>query len=238
MTLAGRIIAITGASSGIGEGIARELSAAGARLVLTARKIEALETLASELGEAAFVAADVTDGDLADRLDAAATDQWAASVDGLVNNAGVMHAGDVDTLTDAQIDATIDTDLRAAIRLAYAFARRFKARGSGDIVNLSSISGLKTFPTLAVYDAAKHAIEAFSDSLRMELGQSGVRVSVIAPGPVATGLFASWTDADRAMIPDDKLAPADIARTVRFMLEQPREMTVARVFVTSSRSPI
>ena len=233
-----RILAITGASSGIGEGIAREFSAAGWRVVLTARSADKLQSLADEIGDAAVVAAEVTDADLPDRLADAARQRWGAEIDALVNNAGVMHAGDVDTLTDAQIDQTIDVDLRAAARLAYAFARRFKARQSGHIVNLSSISGLKTFPTLAIYDGVKHAIEALSDSLRMELAPAGVRVSTVAPGPVATGLFNHWSEADRSMLPDDKLAPADIARAIRFILEQPPGVNVARMLVVPAGAAI
>ena len=229
--LKGQTAVITGASSGIGAAIARKLSEAGMSLVLTARREDMLNDLAAGLpGESAVLAADIAAQDTPERLLKLAQERF-GRVDAVINNAGILRVGsfnkvDVESLLDM---SRVNFD--AVVRSSYVFGRAFKAQGSGAIVNVSSIGAYMLSTHMAVYIALKHALEAFTQSLRIELSPTGVKVGTVAPGTTRTEIFEnanSKTPIDR--IP---LESEDVAEAVRFMLDQPARSNVARLAIFS-----
>ena len=224
--IAGKVAVITGASSGIGAAIARELSEAGAYLVLTARRQDRLEALAADLpGKTAVLSADITTPETPEKL--------LAFADILVNNAGILRVGPLDTFDLAHLSPMIATNYEAPVRTSYVFARAMKAAGSGSIVNISSIGAHLTAAGVGIYGGLKKALEMTSEALRIELAGSGVRVGLIAPGTTATEIFADMKSHgepgwDEYITP---LQPEDIARAVRYLLEQPERANIARMHV-------
>ncbi len=236
--LAGRSAIVTGASSGIGSAVARELSAAGMRLLLTARRRDRLEQLAAELGESRVLAADVTDPALPDALLGAAVDAF-GGCDVLVNNAGILEIGAVDSIDLDRMCRMVRVNVEAAFRLAYSAVRHFRQAGSGHLVNVSSVLGTKTRPTAGAYAGTKFAVEALSEALRLELAGSGVRVSVVAPGMVMTELHDHLPTHPAEQLGIRKpLQPEDVARSVRYVLEQPEHVHVGRLLVLPFESPV
>lgn len=232
MDLKNKVAIITGASSGIGEATAYELDAAGMSLVITARNKEKLQQLSSKLTNATFVVSEVTDPDLPKNLLEAAINSFGRA-DVLINNAGVMVVGTVETIDIEEICQMVRINVEAAFRLAYFFAKHFKQQSNGFIVNLSSISGTTNYPTMAAYCGTKHAIESFTDCLRLELAGSGVGVGCIEPGKVATNLYQTWTDDQKQMVAiEQPLVAFDIARGIRFILEQPSNVNIGRLLIT------
>lgn len=231
MEITGKVAAITGASGGIGEAIARDLSAAGCRLVLTARSEDKLNALADELGDAAYLAGEVTDETLPQRLLDLAVERFGGA-DILVNNAGVMSVGSVEDTDIDQVCAMARINFEALVRFAYTFLKPMKARGSGYVINTSSVAGTTIPPNGGVYAGSKHAVEAFTEALWNELTGSGVGVGVIEPGTVATGLYQNWDQASRDWVHSaGALAAEDIAGCVRVMLTQPDHVRVVRMLV-------
>jgi NADP-dependent 3-hydroxy acid dehydrogenase YdfG len=232
----GKVAVITGASAGIGAAIARDLSASGARLVLTARRADRLQALAAELGgEVAVLAADITDPTVPQALLELARSRF-GSADILVNNAGILRAGTLDDFDLDGLARLIATNFEAAVRASYIFARAMKAAGAGAIVNISSIGAHLTAPGSGVYGGLKRALEIFTDSLRIELAASGVRVGLVAPGTTSTEIFDEMKSRgqpgwDEFVTP---LLPEDIARAVHYLLDQPGRANVARVHIFSS----
>ncbi|MBW4522254.1 MAG: SDR family oxidoreductase [Scytolyngbya sp. HA4215-MV1] len=240
MDLQNKVAIITGASSGIGAAIAADLDQAGMKLVLTARSQQKLADLAAQLGNAVVVPGEITDPDLPQQLLDTAINKF-GQLDVVINNAGIMH---MMAIEDADVDALctmIRVNFEAIVRMSYTVLPHFKQQGSGFIVNMSSVSGLKTGVMTGVYDGTKHAVEAFTDSIRMELAGSGVSVATIEPGAVATDLYKSWRE--RGQKGYDELVPnplqsKDVARCVRFILEQPAGVMVPRLFVVPATSPV
>ncbi len=236
MSLGGKVAVITGASSGIGEAIARELAAAGLRLVLTARREDRLEALSGSLAvDCATLVADAADPATPQRLLELARDRF-GRVDVLVNNAGTLTIGPLETIDLDELSHMTRVNFDAVVRASYLFARAFKVQGSGAIINVSSIGAYLTLPTAGVYQGLKHAVEVFSQALRVELAGSGVRVGTIAPGTTRTEIFDPIkARGERAW---DEMTPpidaADVAAAVRFMLEQPARVNIARLLVVSS----
>jgi short-subunit dehydrogenase len=181
LKLQGCHVAITGASSGIGEALARELSRAGARLTLVARRRERLEALASELGGANVVA-----HDLGDPATACAWVAGAGPIDVLVNSAGIEASGALWEADPDQGARVLATNLETPLRLARAVLPGMIARGRGMIVNLSSIVAIMTPPLGAWYVASKAGLAAAMDSLRGELHGTGVGVVTVLPGFIET----------------------------------------------------
>ena len=219
---------ITGATSGIGAGVARELGGAGMRLVVTGRRRDRLDALAAELpaGRVAVVAGDIRDAALPDQLVKTALDRF-GRLDLVFNNAGLMRVGTIDEMDLAGASLMIQTNVEATMRVSYTVLRQFKRQGSGLLINLSSILGTKVRPTAGVYAATKHAIEALSQALRMEVAGTGVKVSVLEPGFVETELQAHFPVSPRKLFNiTAPLQPADIARCVRFLLEQPPHVCI------------
>ena len=236
MALQDRTVVITGASSGIGEAIARELSGGGARLVLTARRGDVLEGLARDLpGDCAVLAADVADPRTPERLLDLAMSRF-GRVDALVNNAGALAMGGVDEVDVEAVVQMIRINFEAVVRLSYAFARPFKAQKSGHIINISSGAAFSEPRGMGGYAGTKAAVETFTGSMRVELGVHGVKVGAIAPGETATPMLAIL-HGERGPTKTPPAQPVDIAMAVRFMLEQPERANIAGLQLYAAAAP-
>jgi short-subunit dehydrogenase len=184
--LAGRTILLTGATGGLGHALAAAFAARGSRLVLTGRRPEVLEALASSLPDAAVVAADLTDPGAVHALA-----QAHPEVDVVVANAAMPGSGALETFSEAQIDRVLEVNLRAPIHLARLYVPRMKERGSGHLVFMSSLSGRAPVAGGALYAATKFGLRGFGASLRADLRGTGVGVSIVSPGFVhEAGMFA------------------------------------------------
>lgn len=235
-TLSGRNAIVTGASAGIGEATARRLAAAGANVLLVARRADRLEQVAREIGpQAATLALDLGQADAAQALLDAALARL-GKVDILVNNAGILRTSHVDAFDLAELEPMIAINYTAVVRTSVLFARHMKSHGGGQIVNLSSIGASLTAAGTGVYGGLKAALERFTDVLRIELAGSGVRVGLVAPGTTTTEIFADmksrgepgWDEFIPPMVPDD------IARAIQFLCEQTGNANVARLHVYAS----
>jgi len=232
----GKVVLITGASSGIGAGIARELASAGAKVALGARRIERLEALAGELTEAGGTVLahplDVTDRDSVAAFANAARDAW-GRVDVIVNNAGVMPLSLMASMKVEEWDRMIDVNIKGVLYGIAAVLPEMVERRSGHIINIASIGALAVSPTAAVYCATKYAVRAISDGLRQE--HETLRVTCIHPGVVESELADTITDpvAIEAMKTYRAIAlkPDAIARAVRFAIEQPDDVDVNEIVI-------
>jgi NADP-dependent 3-hydroxy acid dehydrogenase YdfG len=233
-----QVAVITGASSGIGAAVAAELRAAGMRLVLTARREDRLRSLADELGEARYVAGDITDPELPGRLLDAAMREF-GQCDVVFNGAGVMHAARVEDADVELLCRMVRVNFEAATRVAYTALRHFKRQNRGHLINVSSILGTKVRDTVGVYAATKHAIEALSEALRVELAKTGVKVSVLEPGLVTTELQDHFAIHPRELLGiQHPLTAADVARATRFLLEQPDHVRIPVLMMLPGEQPI
>jgi NADP-dependent 3-hydroxy acid dehydrogenase YdfG len=240
MQLSGAVGIITGASSGIGWATAKTLSEAGAKLVLSARRGDLLEKLVNEVtGQAVAVEGDIVDAALPQKLINTAQDGF-GQLDFVFNNAGIMNIGAVEDVDDDAMATMIRVNYEAAVRMSYAALRLFKRQGHGDLVTTSSILGMKVRPTVGVYAGTKYAVEAMTESLRMELAGTGVRVMVIEPGYTATKLQSHWTSEQKEMLKaiTKPVQPEDIAGAVKFMLEQPDHVIIPRLLMVPAEQLI
>jgi len=240
MELSGAVGIITGASSGIGRATAKVLSEAGAKLVVTGRRKEVLDQLVNEVaGDAVAVAGDITDPDLPRTLIDTAVDRF-GRLDFVFSNAGIMNIGSVDEVDDEAMTSMVRTNVEAVVRLGYAALKVFKAQGHGDLITTSSILGMKVRPTVGVYAGTKYAVEAMTESWRMELAGTGVRAMVIEPGYTLTELQSHWKPEQKKMIKSitQPVQPADIARAVKFMLEQPPYVIIPRLLMVPAEQTI
>ncbi|WP_103174142.1 SDR family oxidoreductase [Paracoccus sp. SY] len=233
-----KVILITGASSGIGESIARELAARGAKIMIGARRTDRLAALAAELGDhTRFRSLDVTDAQDVAAFAAAARAEW-GRVDAIVNNAGVMPLSPMAALKVAEWDRMVDVNIKGVLYGIAAVLPEMVARKSGHIVNIGSIGALAASPTAAVYCATKFAVRAISDGLRQE--HRDLRVTCIHPGVVESELADSITDPTAAegmkTYRAIALQPDAIARAVRFALEQPEDVDVNEIVVRPTRT--
>ncbi len=237
----GKVVLITGASSGIGEAAARLIAAKGAQVVLGARRIERLQALAADIeaqgGSARFRALDVTDA-----LDMQAFADFAkhefGKIDVIINNAGVMPLSPLAALKIAEWDQMLDVNVRGVLHGIAAVLPSMQAQGHGQVINISSIGGLAVSPTAAVYCATKFAVRAISDGLRQETDK--IRVTVICPGVVESELADSISDqtARDAMKAFRKVAlePDAIARALVYAIEQPDGVDVSEIVVRPTGS--
>lgn len=231
------VVAITGASSGIGRAIARELAPLGAKLVLNALADAELDSVHSEFGaQAAIVPGDIAEPSTSENLLRSSLDRF-GRIDVLVNNAGIFRHGAVGNVDLDELERMIGVNFAAMMRNSYLFARAMLAQGQGHIVNISSISATMTTPGCGVYGGTKRAVEAFSDALRIELAGTGVRVGFVAPGTTDTELFDRAPGQGRAASASAavrKLNPADLAEAVRFMIERPEHANLAHLRLYSA----
>jgi NADP-dependent 3-hydroxy acid dehydrogenase YdfG len=231
------VAVITGASSGIGMATARELHHMGMKLVLTARSENKLEELKKEL-DAVILPGDITDETMAEKLLDLAVSTF-GHCDVLINNAGIMISGDIDGINLDDVTRMVRVNVEAPYRLGYVFLRHFLTRKSGHLVNISSVLGTKIRPKAGAYAGTKHAIEALSESLRMELAGSGVQVSCIEPGLVMTGLHDHWDVHPKETLGiTEPLQPEDIARCIRFILSQPAHVRIPKMLLLPGENAI
>ena len=239
-TVAGKVVVITGASSGIGEATALELAAHGARLMLGARRSDRLEDLCSRIGSgqgiAAWQACDVTKRQQVEDLVQAAVDSY-GRVDVIINNAGLMPVSPLRNLHVEEWDRMVDVNIKGTLYGIAATLNRFLEQGSGHIINLSSISGHWVWPNYAVYSATKWAVRAISEGLRQEMDER-VRVTVISPGIVKTELTEHITDpeviAGLGSRFDYSLEGIDIANAIVWAMEQPPHVDVNEILVRAT----
>lgn len=222
-SISGKVVAITGASSGIGAASARALTAAGARVVLGARRADRLQRLAGELGGGVeTVQCDVRDPKGGERLVSAAIDRF-GRLDALVANAGAGMYGGILDGTDEELAAMMETNYPGTVWSVRAAVRRWIAdQIAGDIVIISSVAGLRGDANEAVYAGTKFAQLGFAGALDRELRAKGIRVSSILPASVDTefALGKGRTEGDAAA--SGWLRAEDVAACVRTVLEQPR----------------
>jgi 3-oxoacyl-[acyl-carrier protein] reductase len=231
--LSGTVVAITGASSGIGAGTARALVAEGAFVVLGARRIDRLEEMAAELGPGvAPVAMDVTKPADAARLIDEAYSRF-GRLDALVANAGIGAYGGIMDLTDDQLAVMMDTNVAGTVWPIRAAVPGFLEAGQGDIVIVASVAGLRGAGDEAVYAATKFAQVGLAGGLDRELRGHGIRVSTICPGGVATEFAMGAGRTPDMPGLDDMMRPEDVAAAVVMVLRQPRSM---RTLIWSMRS--
>jgi NADP-dependent 3-hydroxy acid dehydrogenase YdfG len=234
--VSGKVVAITGASSGIGEATARLLADEGAKVVLGARRTDRLQKLVAEIraagGTAEFRALDVTKrADVAGFVDFAKTSF--GQLDVLVNNAGIMPLSHLASLKIEEWDQMIDVNIRGVLHGIAAALPGMKAQGFGQFVNISSIAGHRVIPTSAVYSATKFAVGAISEGLRQE--NRDIRVTVISPGITESELAQTISDpAVRATIEEYRktaITPDAIARAISFAIAQPGDVDVNEIIV-------
>lgn len=241
MSIRGKVVLVTGASSGIGAATARKLAAEGVVVGLAARRKERLDALVTEItgggGKAVALPADVTDPASCKAAADALITQF-GRIDVLVNNAGLMPLSSVDSLKVDEWKRMVDVNISGVLNATAAVLPQMIAQHSGHIFNMSSIAGRKVFTGLAVYCATKAAVTAFSDGLRMEIGpKHNIRVTCIQPGAVKSELYEQITDASYRKQMDDLAASMtylegdDIADTILFALKAPSRMDVAELFV-------
>lgn len=209
MNLRGKLVLLTGASSGLGPFIARRLRRDGARFVLSARRQAELGRLARELGESRVVTADLSKPGEAERLAAEA-----GPVDILVANAGLPGTGLLESFSVAQIDSVLNVNLRSAIVLARLLAPAMVERGGGHVVLMSSIAGVQALPSTSMYNATKFGLRGFGLALRQELGPRRVGVSVIMPTFVSEA--GMWAETGLKAHPlAGEVTPDQVAEAVR-----------------------
>jgi NADP-dependent 3-hydroxy acid dehydrogenase YdfG len=239
----GRVVVITGASSGLGEAAARHLSALGASLVLGARRVDRLQSLASELttrdGKALAVETDVTRADQVKALVDAAVRTY-GRIDVMINNAGLMPQSLLERLKIDEWDRMIDVNIKGVLYGIAAALPPMKTQKSGHFINVSSVAGHKVRPGGTVYSATKHAVRVISEGLRQEVKPYNIRTTVISPGAVDTELPDTITDPDVAVAMrkfyDETAIPADsFARAVVFAMSQPEDVDVNEILFRPTR---
>jgi NADP-dependent 3-hydroxy acid dehydrogenase YdfG len=241
--LSGSVIAITGASSGIGEATALACARAGAAVALAARRGERIEALAARIEEDGGRAiARVTD--VADERQARAfvehTYETLGRLDVLVNNAGVMLLGAVAGADTDEWRRMIDVNLLGLLYCTHAALPVMVAQGSGHIVNVSSVAGRVAAAGSAVYNMTKFGVGAFSEALRQEALHAGIRVTIIEPGATATELMSHNSDAVKEIALKrfegvTRLQSDDIANAIVYALAQPEHVSINEVLIRPSK---
>ncbi len=241
--ISGKVIVITGASSGLGEASARLLCKQGATVVLGARRQERIQSLAKELidngGKAIAVTTDVTQQLQVKRLVDTALEQY-GRVDVMINNAGVMPQSPLERLKIDEWDHMIDVNIKGVLYGIAAVLPAMQQQKAGHIINVASVAGHKIRGGAVVYAATKHAVRALSEGLRLEVKPYGIRTTVISPGAVATELPNSIIEPDVAVnihkFYEQFAVPADsFARAVAFAISQPDDIDINEILYRPTR---
>ncbi|SHG64677.1 NADP-dependent 3-hydroxy acid dehydrogenase YdfG [Kaistia soli DSM 19436] len=238
MGISGKVVIITGASSGIGRATALHLAEAGATVVLGARREDALAEIAGGIiaagGRAFYKATDVRVRADLEALVQHAVDH-AGRLDVIVNNAGISPISRFDALRVEDWDAMIDVNLRGTLHGIAAALPIFERQRSGHVVNVVSTAGIKIVPTMGVYAATKNAVRTISEALRQESGPH-LRVTEVSPGMIATNLGDSVSDtavrgALAARLGAMAISPTAIARGIAFAIDQPDDVEVGSIVI-------
>ncbi|GBQ92896.1 oxidoreductase [Gluconacetobacter liquefaciens] len=233
--IAGKVVVVTGASSGLGEAAVRRLAAEGAKIVMGARRQDRLEALARDLslGADAAVRTDVTHLEQVQALVDHAVGRH-GRIDVIINNAGLMPHSPLEKLRVDDWNRMIDVNLKGTLYGIAAALPHMKAQKSGQIINVSSVAGHKVGPGGAVYSATKTAVRVISEGLRQEVKPYNIRTTVISPGAVHSELPDSVTDDETAKaiqaFYDQYAIPADsFARAVVFAMSQPEDVDINEI---------
>ncbi len=237
MNIEGKVIVITGASSGMGEAAAKHLAQLGAAVVLGARRTDRIEKLANEIeesgGKALAIATDVTKRDQVKKLVDSAVEKF-GRVDVILNNAGIMPLSPMDRLNVDEWDQMVDVNIKGVLNGIAAVLPHMKNQKSGHIINTSSVAGHKIFNGSAVYSATKFAVRALSEGLRMEVKHYNIRTTIVCPGAVKTELLDHITEADvqqanKEYVGAVGLSPDSFANLVAFVISQPEEVDINEI---------
>lgn len=242
----GKIVVITGASSGLGEATARLLSEQGASVVLGARRADRLQTLVAELkargGKAIAATTDVTKRDEVQKLVDAAVKIY-GRIDVIINNAGLMPQSLLEHLKVDEWDRMIDVNIKGVLYGIAAALPYMQKQKAGHIINVSSVAGHKVGPGSSVYAATKHAVRALSEGLRQEVKPYNIRTTVISPGAVATELPDTITDAAvgeriKNFYANMAIPAASFARCVAFAMSQPEDVDINEILFRPTRQEL
>ena len=237
-----KVVLRTGASSGIGEAIARTLASAGAKVVLGARRTDRLTALTADIeaagGQARFRALDVTSPSSMQAFADFANTEF-GRIDVIVNNAGIMPLSPLASLKVDEWDAMLDVNVRGVLYGIAAVLPTMNGQGHGQVINISSIGGLAVTPTAAVYCATKFAVRAITDGFRQE--NDRLRATVICPGVVESELADSISDSkardEMKTFRAIAIQPDAIARAVLFAIEQPEDVDTSELVIRPTASP-
>lgn len=244
MAIQGKVVAITGASSGIGAATARHLASLGAVVVLGARRTDRLDRLVAEItaagGTAAATRLDVTKPDDLQSLVNAAVEQF-GRLDVLVGNAGITRIGPMADLDIAGWSAMIDVNIKGILHGIAAALPVFRRQGSGHLITVVSTSGLKIVPAQAVYAGTKNAVRTFLEALRQESTDGVLRTTSISPGYVRTELIDNAVDdpAAREQARQNMahlgIDPTAVARAIAFAIDQPDDVEIGDLTIRPTR---
>jgi NADP-dependent 3-hydroxy acid dehydrogenase YdfG len=235
--ISGKVVAITGASSGLGEATARFLAEKGAKVFLGARREENLKRIVAEIGEsggsADYRQVDVAQREQVDRFVKASVDLF-GRIDVLVNNAGLMPLSPLAALKVQEWDRMIDVNIKGVLYGIAAALPFMQAQKDGHIINMSSVAGHVVFPAAAVYCGSKFAVRAISEGLRMEIGPD-IRTTIISPGAVKSELADTISDPETAKNVRELINVAidadAVARAIAFAIEQPKDVDINEIVV-------
>lgn len=236
--LNGKVVVITGASSGIGETTARLLASLGAHVVIGARRMERLESLASDIqgdgGSVLIQQLDVTKLEQMQAIIGAAQSRF-GRVDAIINNAGVMPLSSLEALKIEEWNRMIDVNIRGVLHGIATGLPVMKKQGFGHFINIASIGAYEVTPTAAVYCATKYAVRAITDGLRQETVGLGIRVTLVSPGVTESELAESITDSQAKEFMKEyrsnALPATAIARAIVYALEQPVQVDVSELVI-------
>ncbi len=236
--LLGKVALVTGASSGIGEAAARALAAAGATVVVSARRAEKLAQLVEDIAQAGGTASAIS-GDVAVEADAFRmvedTVAQYGRIDILVNSAGIIDSGGLEALSLDQWRRVIDVNLMGTIYTCKAAQPHMKAQGTGDIINISSTAGRRAAGLMGANSTSKFGHTGFTEGLRQEMGNHGVRVAIVEPGATQTEVAEGITDPTmRAAMQhhvsrSGVMQPSDIADAIMLIVTLPRRANVSQI---------
>lgn len=240
----GKVVVITGASSGIGKTIAEHLASQGALVSLGARRIEKLDKLVNDIrdsgGQATAFSTDVTRLEDVNGLISHTISTY-GKIDVMINNAGVMLLSKLENLLFDQWNIMVDTNLKGLMNGVGAVLPHFMAQRSGHYINIASLSGHRVDPTSAVYSATKFAVRAFSEGLRQEVKPYNIRTSIISPGVIQSELTEAITDPyAKEMVKGMAgmaISPMAIANAISYIIGQPEDIDVSEMIIRPTSQP-
>ena len=239
-TLSGRVALVTGASSGIGEGAALALAAAGAHVAVSARRADRLESLVKQIeaagGKALALPGDVADEAVAKKVVADTLHKF-GRLDILINSAGIIQAGGVENANLDEWRRVIEVNLMATLYTCSAAITAMRKQGSGDIINISSTAGRRASGAFGPYSTSKFGLTAMTEGMRQEVGRYGIRVCIIEPGATTTEVFENVSnpavrDSMRNHVnKDGAMKPEDVAAAIVFITSLPPRANVSELLI-------